>query len=500
MPTSQIVGTIADTDGTGVTGKLYVKLNAPLIDTTTTPDTVRYSKPEVYTITSGNLNTAAINLLRSDETTYNFSFTYEVTETVYYLNGAVYTGDRHNDSGTWFTGAAHPTSGEQALTVQNRVTEVSLFDPFDAHILESSGATVEWASLQPSNVNFSNIDTSLYYIAQLITQTSALLQSLVTGIYNPRGNYSAGTSYNKGDVVYDPGTKGSYWYIFPTASTGTPLTDTAHWQILITSTEVTGGSVDFSPVFMNDAYGASWNGITNKAPNADVLYDKIQTLASLADATFTILKAPTKSLGTSTTDVASTAFVQAALGAYTPPAPTTAPDIAISDISSKIINSRILKQILTRFAVAEERQPQGSSGGVITGGFKNRNLNTMVTNLNSTSVGLTGGYMQLTAGKYWVEGKSVVSGVDRNRAILVDSSGVFLSLGLSQETGNRGYQLSYRGNNIAEVIGYLEITATTNITIRHYVETTGNTADSGKPSNFGGAEVFAQLCVWKISD
>lgn len=500
MSSSQLVGTIADTTGTGVSGTLTIKLNAPLIDTSATPDKVYYPKPDVYAVTNGVLNTLNINLLRSDEVTYNFSFTYTVTTLILYLNGVEYTGAYHMDGGSYYTGEVHTGVGEQLLVPYNRPTQVNLFDPFDAHILESSGATVEWASLQPSNVNFSNIDTSLYYIAQLITQTSALLQSLVAGIYNPRGNYSAATSYSKGDVVYDPGTKGSYWYVFPTPSTGTPLTDTTHWQILITSTEVTGGSVDFSPVFLNTAYGAGWNGIVNKSPTADVLFDKIETLASLSNATFTVLKAPTQAVGTNTTDVATMQALQQALTAYTPPAPTTAPDIALTDVSSKIINSRILKRLLTRVAVAEERVSQGSNGGAIVGGFKNRNLNTMVVNLESTSVGLTSGYIQLSPGKYWVEGYSAVCGVDRNRCVLVDSSGNFLLLGTSEETGNRGYQLSYRGNNWGMVRGYIETSSTINITIRHYVETAGNSADSGKASNFAGSEIFAQLCVWKLSE
>ena len=498
MTTSQLVGTIRDTAGNGITGKLTIKLNAPIIDVTPSPDAVNYMKPVTYSITSGNLNAANVNLLKNDECTYNFSFTYNQNTLILYLNGSEYTGFYHiHTDSNYYTGEIHDGSS-QLLTPYQRAVTVSLFDPFDAHVLTSFGSTFEWSSLVPSNVNASNIDTSLYYIAQLITQTSALLQSLVQGIYNPRGNYNNSTLYSKGDVVFDAGTLGSYWYIYPTPSTGIPLSNTTYWQLLITSTEVTGGAVDFSPVFMNDAFGGSWDGVVNKAPNADVLYDKLLTLASLNDATFVSLKAPTKSVGTNTTDVATMAALNQALAAYSPPATTTAANLTVDDVTNKIVNARTLKNMINRIAVAEERQSQGSNGGAITGGFKNRNMNTLVSNTNGASSGITGGYIQVPAGKYWVEGWSIVCGVDRNRPVLVDSAGNFLLLGESAETGNRTYQITYRGNSRADIKGYLEVAAFTNLTIRHYAETTGTATDSGKACSYAGSEIFAQLAIWKL--
>ena len=44
----------------------------------------------------------------------------------------------------------------------------------------------------------------------------------------PQGDYNATTEYKYGDWVNANG--GSYGYIYPTPSTGVPLTDTTHWQ------------------------------------------------------------------------------------------------------------------------------------------------------------------------------------------------------------------------------------------------------------------------------
>lgn len=66
-----------------------------------------------------------------------------------------------------------------------------------------------------------------------------------------------------------------------------------------------GGSVS------DTAYGVSWNGSTTTAPSQNAVYDKIELLAPLASPTFTgTPAAPTATVNTNTTQIATTAFVQ----------------------------------------------------------------------------------------------------------------------------------------------------------------------------------------------
>lgn len=510
MATTQVVGTIQGTETELITGTLTIRLDAPLVDESTTPDAVHYPKIQKHTVTNGNLNTAVppINLIRNDEVTYYASFTYVVTDLILYLDGVEYAKVDYNglkSGGPWhtytdskkYTGEVH-SAQSKLLAEYSRQSDIPLFDPFHFHILTTYGATIEWSQLQHSNINTSNIDTSAYFISTLLKDLYGNI--LVAGLMNPRGDYNGGTTYKKYDVVSYPSDNSVYWYINETPLAGNIPTNTTYWMRLIQGTNITPSPIDPTSVLIADSFGSSWDGVTNKAPTANALYDQMIKYALLQDATFASLKAPTKNPSTNTTDVATTAFVQNAVGSITVPPATTAPGISdTGDNSTKIVNTNFLKRVLMRYCKAINQLNQGTAGGTISGGFALRNLNVLSVDDTEVTNGLTGGYIQLKPGFYHVEAYSCVSAVGQNRAILISSDGTFLILGTSENAAGNGYETRLRGNCWSRICGEISIGATTNIGIRHYAEITGiNSEELGRAANRGGPEIFASIEVWRL--
>lgn len=83
------------------------------------------------------------------------------------------------------------------------------------------------------------------------------------------------------------------------------------------------GSIGGGGASISDAaYGPGWNGDTTAGASKNALYDKIETLAPLANPGFTgVPTAPTAAPGTNTTQLANTAFVAAAIAALVGTAP-----------------------------------------------------------------------------------------------------------------------------------------------------------------------------------
>jgi hypothetical protein len=80
---TQIVGTLRDSSGL-LSGRLTVELDAPLIDTSTTPDTVYFPIAQVFTITNGAVD---ITLPQTEIAgiTCRFAFSTIATRTDYYF-------------------------------------------------------------------------------------------------------------------------------------------------------------------------------------------------------------------------------------------------------------------------------------------------------------------------------------------------------------------------------------------------------------------------------
>lgn len=511
---TKIVGIIADTSGTGLTGKLTVKLNAPLIDRSTTPDTVKYMKPDIYDVTNGDLGTVkqnnvvvpgGIDLQPSSEPTYQFSFTYTKIETQYFLaDGSRYIGSVHlHTDSKWYTGLVHSTQS-QLLTQQDVSSDVELFEPFNAGIPNT--AQIEWADLQHSSINYSNIDTSLYNIAQLLTQ-GTLVQSLVTNIYNPKGVWLNTTQYSKGDVVYYTPEKGSYWYINNVPSSGNLPTNPAYWQQLISATEVVGGGADPTTVLLNQAFGVTWDGVINKAPTADVIYDQLVKYALLSGATFGSIQVPTRAVGENSLHAANMTAIRQALAAFVPPSSTTAPNISsINPIppNTEIVNANVLLMSQRRYAKIQEEKVQGQAGG--QGSASNTRYlefvkENAVNNISGSENILEPipPWAELKAGVYRVRGQACCCGVGGTRLDVINSSGGILIQGKSGHTGMEGYQASVLPNYWVTVEGRVSFDVATRIGLRHLIQTSGISTDLGRPCNRGGNEVYAVLEVWRMN-
>ncbi|MEH2094007.1 hypothetical protein [Nostoc sp.] len=154
---TQIVGTLKDSAGNSITGKLIVVLAGTLIDDATSPDTIYLPQSYTFSITAGAID---ITLPQSETSriTYNFQFF------------------KTNTDGSLI---------EPALINFNAI--VPNFSP------------VQFASLTPTGITNDVMDTGALRVARLISTTPALAQSI--GGPFPQGAYSPTTTYKFRDLV-----------------------------------------------------------------------------------------------------------------------------------------------------------------------------------------------------------------------------------------------------------------------------------------------------------
>lgn len=508
---TKLVGTITDSTGNPVTGFLTIRLNAPLVNETPTPDETRYTKPIRYKLVNGSFanvqkedGTAVPNgveLLPTNEPTYQFDYNYEFLTLELYLVGERWTGDFHKEGTApvrYYTGAVN-FPARQELTPFNRVTLESLFEPINSSIPDQ--ATMEWSKLQHSSINSSNINTAAYFIAGIIANDYANKISL--NIARPRGNWNVATQYQIFDVVFNPSDNATYWYINEVATTGNPVTNIIYWMRIGQASSGGGGGIEPSDVLLDLAFSqANWETESGKAPVASRLYAQMIKYAVLADSTFLSLRAPTRPLGTNTTEVATMAALQQALSAFVAPPSTTAPNLTNFDAESQnIVNQFSYKRSLNRYFRATQEASSGSGGG---GGGGNRTLTHLRENSVSNPQGsqnvaeLTGGFIQLRAGTYFIEGRAASRGTDGTRHDLVTSTGVTLIVGDSVHPGMTGRLITEIGNTWGGFSARLVLDSTVNVTIRSNFQTTGDSTDRGRPAGRGGNEIYAVLEGWML--
>lgn len=228
---SQILGTLLDSAGNPLTGKLRVSLTGTLVNDIDNPDSIFLSKPYLFTITSGVLD---IDLQESEtsKVTYRFEF--------------------------------FKTDGEGDLI------EPALLD---FYALVPNVSPVQFATLLPTGMVNDVLDTGALRVARIIASNPNLASNI--GGPFPKGNWSPGTTYNYRDLV-------SYLsrvYISKSISpiTGVLPTDTNKWMLL--PIEPNGDLLlgDDAP------YGVSWNG-SGLATSQNTVYDAIQTINTSINA------------------------------------------------------------------------------------------------------------------------------------------------------------------------------------------------------------------------
>lgn len=268
---SQILGTLLDSAGNPLTGKLRVSLTGTLVNTTPTPDAIHLAEPYLFTITSGAID---INLQESEtsKVTYRFEFF-------------------RTDGG-----------GE-------------LIEPalLDFYALVPNASPIQFASLTPTGMVNDVLDTGALRVATIIA-TNPNLASSIGGPF-PKGTWSVTTTYNYRDlVVY---LNRTYISKSITPITGILPTDTTYWMNI--PVEPNGSLIlgDATP------YGVAWNS-SGLATSQDAVYDAIQTIntnislkANIASPAFTgNPTATTQSTSENSTRIATTAYVKSNLTSY----------------------------------------------------------------------------------------------------------------------------------------------------------------------------------------
>jgi microcystin-dependent protein len=235
MSSCNIVGTLKDSGGQVLSGQLWVQLDAPLVDTSATPDTTLIPKLHQFAIAAGVIN---ITLAESEtaRVTYWFRF---------------FADNEDNESGLDDTAS------------------------IDFHAFVPNLASCDLSELVPTGVTTDSLDTAIARLARLLTTNQQFITALRGG---PRylGAYDAATYYQRDDNVSYA--KSSWLYISDTPAAGqTPSTEnTAYWQLAAAQGEP-GGTGGNDTVY--DATG--WNGAL-WAPSANAIRDKIETLATQA--------------------------------------------------------------------------------------------------------------------------------------------------------------------------------------------------------------------------
>ncbi|MCW5317945.1 hypothetical protein GTQ43_30505 [Nostoc sp. KVJ3] len=265
---TQILGTLKDSAGNGITGKLIVVLAGTLIDDATNPDTIYLPQSYTFTITAGALD---ITLPQSETSriTYNFQF-FKIA------------------------------------------TDGSLIEPalINFNALVPNVSPVQFASLAPTGITNDVLDTGALRVARLISTTPALAQSI--GGPFPQGAYNPTTTYKFRDLV----TYLNRTYISKDLNpiTGVAPTNTTSWMVI--PVEPNGSLIlaDDSP------YSSTWNS-SGKAASQDAVYDQVEDVKSNVALKANLISpifsgdvvVPNQTLGDASTKAANTNFVAAAL-------------------------------------------------------------------------------------------------------------------------------------------------------------------------------------------
>ncbi|AFY49021.1 hypothetical protein Nos7524_3221 [Nostoc sp. PCC 7524] len=224
---TQILGTLLDSGGSPVTGKLRVTLTGNLIDIAANPDSIQLVEPSLFDITNGVLN-ITLNESETKKVTYRFEF---------------------------FKTDAEGNLIEPAL--------------LDFYAIVPNLADVQFASLAPTGMVNDVLDTGALRVAQIIANNPNLAQSI--GGPFPQGNFNPASTYKYRDLVNY--LNRTYISKSITPITGVLPTDTNNWMLI--PVEPDGNLIlgDDTP------YGVAWDG-SGLAASQDAIYDAIQTVNS----------------------------------------------------------------------------------------------------------------------------------------------------------------------------------------------------------------------------
>ncbi len=345
---TQITGKIVDSAGFALTGELIVTLDAPLVDTSTSPDELHVLAPHTFAIANGLITGLELVESQTRNITYQFSVIAIATEDTYYLSdGTEYGGARvfHTD-GKWYTGTFYDAGQSQRLGI----VPIQIRTPvLEFRAVVPNLTSVEFASLIPTGIARDTLPTTVRQIAELITSDADYVESLRGG---PRfkGEYLAATYYQRDDAVTYAGSSWVYINTDPANNQTPSLVNTTYWQILAEKGAAGGTGGNDIPY---DATG--WNAAT-WAPSANAVRDKIETMAKLTDLTgfapvnnpnFTgnVTRNANPLAGDRTSQLATTQWVGNEFATINNPTFTgnpSAPTQSLSDYSNKLATTKFI--------------------------------------------------------------------------------------------------------------------------------------------------------------
>jgi hypothetical protein len=273
-----ITGLIKDSGGTLIDGVLRVRLDAPMVDRSTTPDSLHTSDPREFEIVDGVLPTVNLPESQSQQITYEFTiFRVDTVIEFYFSDGTRYDGPTHQHTDSkWYTGYSHRAESVEL----DRVVGASRSSISQFHAIVPNLLSVEFAALLPTRISTDTLPTSIRQIAEILTTTAAYREQLRGGP-RPRGNYSSTTFYERDDQVIADGSSWIYINSLTTAGNPPPVlpaTSNSYWQLLAgrgaSGAGTSGNDTPYDPI--------AWDGQTD-APSRNAMRDVIQTLARLSD-------------------------------------------------------------------------------------------------------------------------------------------------------------------------------------------------------------------------
>lgn len=146
--------------------------------------------------------------------------------------------------------------------------------------------------------------------------------------------------------------------------------------------------------------------------------------------------------------------------------------------------------------VRDEKSTSTDGGDFLSGAWRTRTLNTVVTN-RITGASLSSNEITLPAGRFLIRASAPAFGVSRHQARLFDVTGAAT---LMSGTSERGLT---NGVNEEQTRSWLEgeftLSSSSNIRIEHQSLSNNNGDGMGLATTFGAVEVYTDAHIWKVA-
>ena len=275
-----ITGIFLDSGGVPIaSGGLTVKLDAPIIDVTTVPDSLYTQTERSFPIVNGLLptigSTQGITLPQTatKNTTYSFTvYQTTTTPTYYFQDGRYYDGIAHLFSdGFYWSGVSHSAASIRLDRVDTSAQTIVIAT---FHSIVPNVAQVDFAQLLPVRVATDKLPTTIRELAEVLVNTpqylALLTQAKWQGVYNPLQLYA------KYDEVFYSGSSWIFINSIPTVGQTPSTLNTTYWNVRVAKGDPGGTGGQDTPFDPTGWDGQTW------APTANVLRDYLITLATQA--------------------------------------------------------------------------------------------------------------------------------------------------------------------------------------------------------------------------